>query len=499
MAELYRQLEFRNHPFSKFSAEEETEYLGQIFLKPRYFETLLTDLKSGASRFILGERGSGKSALIIELDKALTNDNVLSVIIDNYDVIPLQNNDRHLLHLVIKSILRAYVAAIFKNKAILKRLSGQDKEKLALIIRDFFTATSKRDFEAAYNKVTQFKTKNFLKNIYNNIVNKPINWAISAGLEIGSDFVAKSLNLPKLPNQDFYKNYLPQLDLEKLPERAKEEKLISSYPLLKDILIELLQLVQKSGYSSTVVFLDKIDEFKSLEGKINKIVDFTEQILKDTNLLYFNNLAIVFSVWTEVKIELNSKGVRFDKFKPIDVNWTDEEIKQILQNRLNFFAQRSPYDINRIVETGQELESLIELAYKSPRDMIRLFSIIFDEQAIINPSVNKISLEARAAAKVTFCKSYDYYSVFPSKRGTKEDIISIVNRILRVGRINFRTADLVNEFKFSQQSAIGYVRIYKDYGLVKDEDDITGGGPKDFMVVDPKMKYLIHLGIKSTS
>lgn len=497
MAELYKNLGFRYHPFSKYSAEEETEYLGEIFLKPRYFNTLLTDLKSGASRFILGERGSGKSALIFELDKSLSQDNVFSIIIDNYDSIPLTNNDAHLLHSIIKNILKSYIAAIFKNKDILNNLSKQDKEKLALIVRDFFSSVSKKDFERAYNKVTRYKSRNVLKNVYNNIFNRPINWTISIGLEVGSDFVCKTLNLPKLPQKEFYKNYLPEFELEKLPERQKENKLLSSYSLLKDILTELIELIQKSGYSSVVVFLDKIDEFKLLEGKINKIVDFTEQILKDTNLLYFNNLSIVFSIWTEVKIELNAKGVRFDKFKPIDINWTDSEIKNILQNRLNYFSVNATYDIYKIVINENEMSKLIQLSYKSPRDMIRLFSTIFDEQAILNPSVPSIEHIAIEIAKVNFCKSYDYYSVFPSKRGTKEDIISIVNRILKVARINFRTTDLVNEFKFSQQSAINYIKIYKDYGLVKDEDNISGGGPKDFIVVDPKLTFLIDSGIKS--
>lgn len=497
MTELYKQLGFRNHPFSKFSAEEETEYLGEIFLQPRYFNSLLSDLKSGASRFILGERGSGKSALIYELSKTLSNDNVFSIIIDTYDGIPLANNDKNILHLVIKSLLKSYIASIFKNKLLLKNLSKQDKEKLSLIVRDFFTSISKREFENAFNKVNKYKTRNIFRNIYNKLFNKPINWALSIGLELSSDFVSKTLNLPKLPADNFYKNYLPEIELEKLPERQKENLIVSNYHLLKDILVELIQIIQNSGYSSTVVFLDKIDEFKLLDGKINKIVDFTEQVLKDTNLLYFNNLSIVFSIWTEVKIELNAKGVRFDKFKPIDINWTDTDIRDILQKRIDYFLMSASHNVNSLITDTNDLNSIIELSYKSPRDMIRLFSTLFDEQAIKNPRSTFIENEVIEQAKINFCKSYDYYSVFPSKRGTKEDIISIVNRLLRVGRINFRTTDLVNEFKFSQQSAISYIKIYKDYGLVKDEDNIAGGGPKDFEIVDPKIIYLIKSGIKS--
>lgn len=496
MAELYQTLGFLRHPFSNYSAEEETEYLSDIYIRPRYFDSLYNDLKTGASRFILGERGSGKSALVFELHKKLIDDNVFSVIIDNYDGIPLVENDRHLLYLMIKGCLKSYIASIFKNKKILKNLNKTDREKLALIVRDFFTSISKREFEEAFNRVTNYKTRNIFRKIFNSIFNRPVNWAISIGMELGSDFVSKTLNLPKLANENFYKNYIPQLDLETLPEKQKEEALLSSYNLLKDIFIDLNNIIQKSGFSSTVIFLDKIDEFKLLDGKINKIVDFTEHILKDTSLLYFNKISIVFSIWTEVKIELNAKGVRFDKFKPIDITWTDSDIKQILKKRLDYFAHKKPFQLNNLFEKSDDINSLIELAYKSPRDLIRLFSTLLDEQAIENPESINISAKSVNSGKTNYCRNYDFYSIFPSKRGTKEDILSISNKILKVGKVAFKTTDLVSEFKFSQQSAIGYIRIYKDYGLVKDNDDNVGA-TKEFYVVDPKLVYLINTGKKS--
>lgn len=496
MVEVYESLGFKQHPFTKYSAEEEADYLSEIFIHPRYFTSLLNDLKTGASRFILGERGSGKSALIFELHKKLSEQKIFSVIVDNYDNIPLIDNDRHLLYLIIRNTLKSYVAHIFKNKLLVKKLNKNDKEILAIIVRDFFSSISKRQFEDIYNKVTKYKTRNFFKNLYNNLFHKPINWTISVGLEIGSDFVCKTLNLPKNPSESFYKTYLPAIPLETLPDKQKEEALLSSYDLLKDIFINLNEIIKKSGFSSSVIFLDKIDEFKRLEGKIDKIVNFTEQILKDTSLLYFNNISIVFSIWTEVKIELNSRGVRFDKFKPIDINWTDEEIKKILEQRLIFFSKTGTMNLSNLFENINELEELIKLANKSPRDLIRLFSIIFDEQSSSNISAKKISNNVLIPSKTNFCKSYDYYSVFPSKRGTKEDIVSIVNRILRVGRVNFKSTDVAGEFKFGSQSANNYIKIYKNYGLIKDNDNINSG-PKDFFVTDPKLKYLIKKGIKS--
>ena len=371
MSELYQNLGFRENPFSRFSAEEEIEYLEKIYIQPRYFQTLMTDLINGSSRFIFGERGSGKSALILELCRELSKRNVLPVLIDKYDDIPLENNDKHLLLLIIRSILTNFVVLLTKNPVYLRKLNKYQKEKLSIFIRDFYRSISKSEFEDAYNKVTRYKSKNFIKKILNVFLNKPINITISSGIEIGSDFIRKSLNLPKSDNVDFYKSYIPEFRIEVLSQEEKEEKFLQSYKLLKDILFELTQLIKSVGFKNTVVFLDRIDEFRALDGKINNMVQFTEQILRDTDLLYSKHLSLVFSIWTEVKQRLNEKGVRFDKFKPIDITWTNEDILRVLNKRLNHFSIVEPYNVDNLFERKDELSSLIELSNKSPRDLSR--------------------------------------------------------------------------------------------------------------------------------
>jgi hypothetical protein len=493
MSDLYQNLGFKSNPFSKFSAEEEKDYLTSIYMKPRYYNTLLNDLSNGTSRFIFGQRGSGKSALIIELDKELMKNNAFSLIIDSYDDIPLKENDSNLILLIIKKLIKSYVIYLSKNNFLLKNLNKSDKEKLSLIVKDFYKSLSRREFENAYNQITKYKTRNFFRNIYNNIINKPLNVAVSTGLEIGSDFIRKSFNLPEVNTSSFYKNYFPAIDIEKIPDEKKHDYFIEKYDLLKDILLDLVDIIGKSGFKSVVIFFDKIDEFKKLEGKISKIVQFTEEILKDTNLLYFNNLSIVFSIWTEVKSELNARGVRFDKFKPVDITWTNNDLKQILQNRLDHFAINKPFKINKLL-TENKIDNIIDIAYKSPRDLIRLLSTIYDEQENDNPNSKILDDKNIEKGILNFCKNYDYYSIFPSKKGTKEDIISIVNRILKVGRITFRATDLATAYKFSSQSANSYIKIMKSYALIKDVDE-SSSGPREFNVIDPKLKYLINKNI----
>ncbi|MCT4618345.1 MAG: hypothetical protein N4A62_03040 [Marinisporobacter sp.] len=494
--ELYKRLKFNENPFSRFSAEEETDYLSEIYIQPRYFNTLAVDLMNGRSRFVFGDRGSGKSALILELKRELEDKKVFTVIIQNYDDIPLKNNSEHMLLLIIRNLLKQFIIVLAKNPFLIKKLNTYEKEKLALLIRDFYKSISRREYEDSYNRVTKYKTKNFLKNICNCILNKPINIAISCGIEVTSDLICKSFNLPKDINTNFYKNYIPELKLEELSQEEKQRQFLKNYKLLKDTLQELTSIIKKVGFNNTVVFMDRIDEFKALGGKINKIVDFTVEILKDTDLLYFEDLSIVFSIWSDIRRKLNGQGIRYDKFKPIDITWTSQNIINILQKRLNYFAMNKPYSSDNLVEEKKELDALIELSNNSPRDLIRLFSTIYDEQSIENTDVERFQDNTIYNGKIKFCRDYDFYSVFPSKVGTKEDIVSIVNKILKVGKVFFKSTNLVTEFKFSTQSANSYIKIMKDYGLIVDNEQVAGG-TKEYIVTDPKIKFLIENNIKS--
>ena len=84
---LNNNLGLLKNPFSKFSAEEEIEFHNEIFYEPNFYQTLLDDLKSGTSRFILGQRGHGKSSIIHKLKNDLEKSQILTIIIDRFDAV----------------------------------------------------------------------------------------------------------------------------------------------------------------------------------------------------------------------------------------------------------------------------------------------------------------------------------------------------------------------------------------------------------------------------
>lgn len=63
----------KSAPFAQLSAEEERGYLKEIFYKQPCYEILVNLTEASASRFVLGQRGQGKSATILHLLDDITS------------------------------------------------------------------------------------------------------------------------------------------------------------------------------------------------------------------------------------------------------------------------------------------------------------------------------------------------------------------------------------------------------------------------------------------
>lgn len=484
MKELYQSLGLTTNLFSKFSAEEEVEYLDSIYVVPKYFNSLYSNLKDASSRFIIGSRGSGKTALILQLKNALENEEVYTFLLDNFENIPKKDNEKYFIFEIIQGITSDISLILAKNPNLLKRLNKFDKEKLSFIIEEFFKTLSKKEYLDRNNKVKRFKTQNWLKEFFNTYLNKPINLLISGGIEIFSDSVAKSLGLPKVQTQNFYKNYFPEFKIS-TPEKKLTIKDFE-YNALKEILIDLCKIIKKIGYKNVVILVDKIDENRNLKGSINDVCNFIEEILKDTNLLMQNDFGLVFSIWDEVRNVLASRGVRFDKFRPIDVTWTNEEITEIINKRISFFSNNSK-EIDDLLIDRNEKNGIIELANYSPRDLFHLLANVYDEQSVINSSSTCFTYEAINNGKLKFCKEYEYYALFPSNRNSKDDVFRNINRLLKTAKTKLRSNDLASVLKVNPATANSYIKIMSDFNFIRMTDE-----QYVYNVIDPKIKYMIE-------
>lgn len=487
--ELYQHLGFEQNPFSTYSAEEESDFLDNIYINPKFFSSLKSDISNGRSRFIIGARGVGKTALLSQLQTALNTDNAFSIIIDSFGGIPITNNENEFIRRILEDLTKYYCFEIRKTPQKLRKLNKEQKEKLSFIISEFFITLSSSEYNTLVNKTNIHKYPNFFKRLYNYIFNKPLNFLLAGSMEVISDTIRKSLGLPEINKEEFYKNYIPELTLQ----TSSHPQITLNYKSYKAILSDFSNIIKLSGFKTTVIFFDKIDEYTILKNNISLVADFLVNILKDTTILMNDSYSLVFSLWDAIKPELTNKGVRFDKIKPIDITWTDNEIKEILEKRIRYFSKETR-ELNMLIHSPEKLDEIVNLSNHSPRYTLRLLSYIYDCQADINDSATTLNSDAIDTGERIYCLNFDYYALYPTKSSGKEDIITNINRLLKIGKPIIKTSDYINTYKVSTPTAISYIRITLNYNLIKELPE-TDNGAKQYKIIDPVILHLIKLEI----
>lgn len=488
---LNNSLGLKKNPFSKRSAEQELEFLEDIFYEPNYYKTLTNDLSSGDSRFIIGQRGHGKTSIINKLVEDLEKEaDLFVVMIDRFNSIPIKSNETAFLILILKTLITKLAVFLQKNKQLIKEFDQIDKEKLAFFIRLFFSSMSRTEFDAIYDNIHKVKIKNRVIRFFNKWGLIPANTITSTAISITSNIVKQSLGLENMDSPNVYKEYfgtIKEINYDKIDLNTED----CSKDNLKKMLDEVLSIIKKLNFKSTIVLFDKIDEYQELNQDILKIGAFTSELLTDTELLLNANLAIGFSLWSELRSEL-SGAVRFDKFGFIDVRWRSRDLGPLIDRRINYFSLNNDKTFDDLFPDDIDRKELIKLANKSPRDLISLLGAIYQEQANNDPNVSYFDDRSISSGIISFCSNYDYDSLYPWKVGRNKEIKSMINRILAIKLNRFTSRDLTQTFNQNNSQSEGQLKLMKSYKLIQDDDILGPNNVKIYEVIDPKVEYLVR-------
>lgn len=394
-------MKLTENPFLKFSAEEEATYISKIYYNPQYFSGLLDEIKGNNTRVVFGERGSGKSAMMIAIkDKFQENENKqennLSIVIDDYSFLISRGNNirKRWLIFLIRNLLKIFIQTMLVQKRDLSKLDKIEKEKLTFIIMNFYQTISQTDF-------TKFQTSH---KIYNDTINPVMNTAINLTLNLTTDLVSKSLGLSQL-TENSYKEYLPKMDTAKPIEILELEEHV-----LLQIFDDLANICHKMGFTIITFFMDKIDEDQEIGGKIREETELLEPILLNTRILFDNKFSFVFFLWSKVKEELCKKSVRFDKIKSIDVSWTQKDLREMMEKRINYFSSGG-IRFEQLFQEVNCIDQIIHLANGSPRDLLRLLSSVYDEENSLSNSLNLFSSASVNKGIIRFLSNYNFPSL----------------------------------------------------------------------------------------
>jgi hypothetical protein len=331
--------------------------------------------------------------------------------------------------------------------------------------------------------------KNFFFRLFNKWGVVPVNTLASSALSISSNFIRQSIGLEISDSPSVYKEYFGSID-EINFDTLDIDKQDCSKDNLKQMLDQVLVIFKKLEFNTTIILFDKIDEYQELNQDVAKIGVFTSEILSDTELLLNANLAIGFSLWSELKSEL-SGTVRFDKFGSIDVRWKAKDLELLIDKRINYFSINKDKNLKDLMTNENDRNELFHISNKSPRDLISALSDIYREQSNNNQSANCFDGTSISNGLVNFCSNYDYDSIYPSKAGKNKEIKSMINKILGLRLTRFTVKQLNEAYNQNIPQSEGQIKLMINYKLICEEDILGPNNIKYYEVIDPKVEFLI--------
>lgn len=481
-------------PFSKLSAEEELGSLEYLFYKPQFYNELISLAKNGNSRFILGQRGDGKSSIIYKLEMDLKCQNTLPILITRYDSFPSSKNECYFLYTIIQALTFEVAKHLFERAKDRRRLNKVQKAQLSFFIQAFYDPHTAPQFVELAKAITRKKKRRLLLNLLNSNI-RFLNRLISNATQLTSASLNSFLQLNG--NEAQITNLLGEFSITDINTLSKDEvigwgkdKLVKIISNLKDIAISI-------GYHSVIILFDKIDECQLAGTDVEKVAEFTSEILTDNDLLYMQNISIVFSLWSEMKNSLGSKGVRFDKFKCIDIRWDTIGLERLIDKRLAFYSidKKNPVCLKSLIPDEVQRNDILILANKSPRSLINLLGYISCEDN--REDIIDFSLSAISKGTIKFCKEFDYESLLPSRLGKSTDLINWIEKVLAIKRVNFSLKEASQALGQTPNTTQQYVDYLKKISIIKDGPLSDEDGKSRYDVIDPKIKFLISRGVTS--
>ncbi|SHF02251.1 hypothetical protein SAMN05444278_1181 [Psychroflexus salarius] len=433
-------LGFIENPFQHTNADKESSIIDKYFIYPDYFEDVWGDPENPISNIIYAPRGGGKTAQRVMIEKRAVNfKEILTITYTEHDLSNFNSIDEVKLSYHLEYLNRLLLLAFFDKLSNLQEFEYKNE-----------FSYSERQYLYKLCKIYLYNTPaSFPKQAINSL--KTIT---DRATEIWDRFKAPFSEIIK----KISKEKGVEIDLSKVDI---DEKIKSSH---KDNFLNLRVFLERLGYSTIYILIDKVDE-QSLTGNDPKAsYKFISELLKDLELLETEGIAFKFFLWDELQ-QYCSKDARPDRVFSYQLEWKVSQIKEMLNKRLSAFSNNIIKDSFSLFSKKKSLGRVIIFSEFSPRDCIRICNRILSEQLKENPKSLKFEYHI-------VNKSIDMFS----KEKVEEMFYNQNNLryLSKTNSVSFTINDLVNNKVAGDAAAIRNVilpwtksEVLKKIGLVK--------------------------------
>ncbi|HPG41859.1 MAG TPA: hypothetical protein PLP19_21580 [bacterium] len=485
--DFYKSMGLTEYPFSTYTTENEKGKEEKLFVSPACYAPIIQNYKEKNTILLTGDRGTGKTAILLDFMRNTDLNSTLFCRIDDYSNLSENFHLPEFYKFLITNISVTLFDKLSSNQNRIRKLCTDDKVLLSYLLKNFVPIVSKRLLKTKIEKIQIPCYKRIFIKILN-ILRPIINYGATAGGVFIEEYIAKHFKtLPPLEKKINIKDYFPELPLT-IDEEFQNIEI--GYQLIND----LVTIVQKLGYNRVLCLLDKLDEDSRLENDAEYISSFVEPILTDNKLLLNDKLQLIVSLWI-TPFNFLLKKVRTQKHYCPKLQWEKIDLEHALNARLNTYSNSRIIDYKVLFESNfskENFELLFELANSNPRDLWHLLDKLFNIQYSTNPESKFITSEVLPIAIEKFITDFNYFEYYPRKKNARSntmDFYSFTAHLLTLDDYDF-TKNKLNELAGTGGSTNNYVVGMERIGLIVKYSQ--EGGNVHYRIKDPKVKYALN-------
>jgi hypothetical protein len=231
----------------------------------------------------------------------------------------------------------------------------------------------------------------------------------------------------------------------------------------------LLRVAQQLGFESVYVLVDRVDETPHTNGNVDATFALIRALLTELSVLEASGVGFKFFLWNRIEAAYRTHGGRPDRVEILRLDWSIEELQEMLSARLRAFSKGRVNSLNDLLcgATALDLHLLVcLLAARSPRDVIRLSKTIVNEQTRTGTGADCLDDTAINLGIRRFADDRAL-ELFPDS----------LNELKRIGRCNFTISYIASDvFRINNNSARAKVQQWLNAGSVQQIGGVPSGG-----------------------
>lgn len=477
----YKSLGLISYPFSIYTAESEEDKAESIYKKPSNY-SVIDEAIRGSSIIITGERGSGKTALNLDIGRRKKSNDILLVRLEEFSKLEESFDHDQLYRFMTELIAGEFFKVMSFRPNSLWKYDKDDRVHLSMYLHEYVSASTKHQLREQIKKIQHGLLKRTSIGAYNSI-RVVLNYGLKAITKAVSDALTKHFSaLPEFDAGDA--EYFKRLEAEVDESFTPADR---SYHNLE----KLCDLILKSKINEIIVLIDKIDEDPRFKNDAERIAGFIEGIASNHKVILNNKFKVVLFVWSTPFNTIKS-NIRTQKIVLQPLSWTQSSLKDVAGKRLSAFSNGAVKNLDAIFDKDSlsSIDLLIKMCNENPRDLWHLLDKTLVSQFEIDSS-RKITKEAVNLGIEKFVKQFNYYEYYPRKsnsRADSMDIYSYIKHLMKLDSNEF-TKNKLSEMAGTGGSTNNYVVSMENMGLIKKTGGKTPQGGVIYEIRDPKVRY----------